>query len=236
MTEQYREEGEERDPAQQDSPPESQESAPESQAPQEPGEIIAYPDSRFRRKHFIFAFVIFAVGFWFAYDGWIGWPKHNEEVRQVKADIDKAKETGDEARRIELQTKLSKMHEVYNDWSIGLQRFIAIVLPIAGFAYGWWTHQATRGYYRLSDHTLQVPGHDPISLSDIRSIDKSRWERKGIAVIRYQAHHPQRERAFKLDDFAYQRKPTDDILDRLDAYLAPPPEMNPEGYESEPQA
>ncbi len=188
-------------------------------------EILAPPDTRYRRKHLIFAFITFAVGFWFAYDGWIGWPKHNEEVRQVKLDIEKSRNAADQKKLEELQTKLSKMHEVYNDWSIGLQKFLALLLPLAGIGYGIWTWHAARGRYRLVGHTLEIPGHGEIPLSDIRSIDKTRWDRKGIAVIHYQAHHPQRERSFKLDDFAYERKPTDEILDRLEAYLAPPPTM-----------
>ena len=65
----------------------------------------------------------------------------------------------------------------------------------------------------------------------MQRVDKTRWERKGIAVVRYQAHHPQRERSFNLDDFAYQRKPTDDILDHLETYMAPPPEMGVQGEE-----
>jgi len=84
---------------------------------------------------------------------------------------------------------------------------------------------------RLSGNTLEIPGHGEIPLTEIRSIDKTRWERKGIAIVRYQAHHPQRERSFNLDDFAYQRKPTDDILDQLEAYMAPPPEMGVQGEE-----
>jgi hypothetical protein len=235
MTEQYQ------SPEQTDQAP----GEPPTETPDQPAEITAFPDWGYRRKHLIFAIVMILFGLlpriplpafvtntigWeslrgFVYDGWIGWPRHNDEVRAVEQGIAKANESGDTKAAEEFKIKLSKMHKPYTDADIRIQRLLGIAVPLLGIAYGLWTWHATRGFYRLSDHTLEIPGHGAIALADIRSIDKTRWERKGIAVVRYQAHHPQRERSFKLDDFAYDRKPTDEILDRLDAYLAPPPEM-----------
>ena len=229
--------------------------SPSVQPAHGPDEIIANHDRRYRRKHMIFtvALILFALlpriplpGFvtntigWeslrgFAYDGWIGWPRHNEEVRDIDKGIAQAEVAGDTAKVEELKAKKSKMHKEYTPADILIQKCLAIVLPILGLAYGIWTWHATRGRYRLVGNTLEMPGHGEIPLSDIRSVDKTRWERKGIAVITYQDHHPQRERTFKLDDFAYERDPTDKILERVEAYLAPPPEMGaPSGTEEEP--
>ena len=213
-------------------------------------EIVAYPDRRYRRKHLIFAVAAILFGLLpripvpafvtnitgieslrgFAYDGWIGWPKHNEELRKLELDIQQADASGDTATVNELKGKKSKMHTEYNAASILIQKVLAVVLPAAGIAYGIWTWRTTRGRLRLSGNTLEIPGHGEIPLSDIKSIDKTRWERKGIALVRYQAHHPQRERSFNLDDFAYERKPTDEILERIEAYIAPPPEMGADTY------
>jgi len=205
--------------------------APEPSINTAPDEIIAMPDIRYRGKHMIFALVMIVVGFWFAYDGWIGWPKHNQEVRAVEQGIVKATDEGDVKQADDLKAKLSKMHKPYTPADILIQKLLAGALPLLGLAYGYWTWHATRGRLRLSGNTLEIPGHGEIPLTEIRSIDKTRWERKGIAIVRYQAHHPQRERSFNLDDFAYQRKPTDDILDQLEAYMAPPPEMGVQGEE-----
>jgi hypothetical protein len=80
--------------------------------------------------------------------------------------------------------------------------------------------RSTRGEYRLDGDTLHVPGHPPIPLSSIRLIDKAIWERKGIARIEYELGESGQRNSFKLDDIAYLREPTDQILDRIEAYAA----------------
>lgn len=190
--------------------------------------IVAPADQRYRAKHLLFAIIIFVVGFWFAYDGWIAWPRHNTTLHALESQRDAAKRAGNDAKYEELKAKIGDMHKEYTDWDLGLQRAIALVLPFLGIGYGIWTHLATRGQYRLSGNSLEVPGlDDAIDLVDIERIDRSKWDRKGIAIIYYQAHHPQRMRTIKLDDFAYQRKPTDEILERIQNFLAPPAELPP---------
>ena len=193
------------------------------ETPTTPDEIIAPPDAWYRMKHMVFSIVMIGLGFWFAYDGYIGWPGHNQRVHDVKVGIEQAQAKGENPK--ELKEELSKMREAYTETDILIQKLLAFSLPFAGLAYGIWTYRATRGRYRLAGHTLEIPGHNPIEMVDIQRIDKTRWDRKGIAVVAYMAHHPRRERSFKLDDFAYQRKPTDEIVDRIDAFLAPPAEM-----------
>ncbi len=193
-----------------------------------PDEIVARPDFRYRGKHILFSAIIFAVGFWFMYDGYIGWPGHNKELSDLNASIRSAQAAGDSRKVDELKAKLADMHREYTATDINIQKVLGFGLPVAGLLYGIWTARVTRGQFRLSGHTLSIPGHGDIEMADIQSIDKTKWDRKGIAVVRYIAHHPRRERSFKLDDFAYERGPTDQILERIENYLAPPPEMPPE--------
>jgi hypothetical protein len=198
-------------------------------------EIVARPDMRYRGKHLIFSFVIIVAGFWFAYDGWIGWPRHNREVYAVESGIRKAETEHDQKKADELKTQLANMHKPYNDADLLIQKLLAVALPLAGIAYAIWSVRVTRGRLRLAGHTFEVPGAAPIDLGDIRRIDKSRWDRKGIAIVHYEAHNPRRSRSVKIDDFAYERKPTDEIVERIEAYLAPPPEMGAE-MQQEPAA
>ncbi|HEX8524595.1 MAG TPA: hypothetical protein VF669_20230 [Tepidisphaeraceae bacterium] len=213
---------------QQDAVPQTEGNPAADAAPIESDEIVARADKRYRNKHLIFAIATIAFGLWFAYDGWIGWPKHNQEVRGVQRGIEEAGQKNDLKKQQELKEKIASMHKEYTETDILIQRLLALVLPAAGLAYGIWTLHATRGQYRLAGNTLEVPGYPPIDLVDIHRIDKTRWERKGIAVVHYRAHHPQRDRTFKLDDFAYERGPTDQIFERIDYYLAPPAEFPPE--------
>jgi hypothetical protein len=77
----------------------------------------------------------------------------------------------------------------------------------------------TRGAYRLSGNTLHAPGHPPVPLDAVRAIDQSKWDRKGIVYIDYELNG--KTGRLKLDDFMYQREPTDQIHDRIVAAVAP---------------
>ena len=75
----------------------------------------------------------------------------------------------------------------------------------------------SRGQYRLRDEILNVPGHPPVPLDAITSIDKTYWDRKGIVFINYELPNGKAGKV-RLDDFIYQRPPTDEIYKRIEAY------------------
>src|SRR5437660_427563 len=69
---------------------------------------------------------------------------------------------------------------------IKLNKCLGILLPPLSIALlAWWLY-GSRGQYRFDGTTLQVPGHPPVPLNALRKIDRSRWDRKGIAYIDYQ--------------------------------------------------
>jgi hypothetical protein len=204
-------------------------------------EIIARPDIRYRGKHLAMALASIIFGLWFAYDGYIGWPKHNVEVRNVKKAIGDAEAKNDAEAARQAKAKLGSMRAEYTETDILIQKLLAYTLPVAGLLYGIWTLIATRGQLHLQGKLLRIPGAGSIPFEDIRRIDKRRWDRKGIALVHYETHHPRRTRIFKLDDFAYARKPTGEILARIEEHLAPPtampaPESESAAPESEPAA
>ena len=90
-------------------------------------------------------------------------------------------------------------------------------LAMLGLVVLGWALYYARGIYRLQDNQLSVPGHPPIPLDAIRSIDRTDWDRKGIAWINYQLPNGI-TRSACLDDFIYQRKPTDDIFKQIETY------------------
>src|SRR4051812_34242694 len=85
-------------------------------------EIIATADKRYRGKHLFFALVIFVVGFWFVYDGFGGWPKHNQEVQAVENGIERAEAAKDLRTIDELKGKLASMHKAYTPMDLFIQR------------------------------------------------------------------------------------------------------------------
>src|SRR5439155_326764 len=72
---------------------------------------------------------------------------------------------------------------VHTQADLLIQKILALVLPAAGIFWGVWTIRETRGFYRMTADTLEVPGHPAITYDDIRRIDKRNWDRKGVAYV-----------------------------------------------------
>jgi hypothetical protein len=176
-------------------------------------ELVAEPDAGYRWKHLIMSILLIAGGLWFAYDGWIKWPKQNAQIEQVQRDKVTAQDAGDNARVEELSRQLSSMSH-HTETDILIQKLLAFTLPAFGLFWGVWTLRDTRGLYRMTGDKLQAPGHPAITYADIRRIDKRKWDRKGIAFLHYD--HQGRAGVLKLDDFAYERKATDAMLERIE--------------------
>jgi hypothetical protein len=181
-------------------------------------DLVAGPDAGYRWKHLLMAVALIAGGLWFAYDGWVRWPAQN--VRAAELERQKAAET-DPTRLEALARELGQISK-HTDLDILIQKILAFALPAAGLFWAGWTLRDTRGVYRMSGDVLQVPGHPPITFNDIRRIDKRKWDRKGIAYLHYE--HGQRHGIVKLDDFAYDREPTDAMLDRIEKSLLGTPD------------
>jgi hypothetical protein len=79
----------------------------------------------------------------------------------------------------------------------------------------------SRGSIRLKEETLFVPGHKPVPLPMVESLDKRKWERKGIAWVNYRTENGKQGK-LKLDDFVYEREPVDEIFKRIEQWLASP--------------
>jgi hypothetical protein len=189
---------------------------PENEASGQPAdEVIAEPDPGYRWKHLIMAVLVIAGGLWFAYDGWIKWPAENRRIEEIRKEKDAAQAANKEQEVERLAAELSKLSH-HTEADLLIQKILAFTLPAFGLFWGAWTIKDTRGVYRLIGDTLHVPGHPPITFNDIRRIDKRKWDRKGIAYLHYEHGDPPQQFVMKLDDFAYERKATDEILERIE--------------------
>jgi len=108
----------------------------------------------------------------------------------------------------------------HGEYDAPLNKILGIALPPLSIFVLLRALHNSRGEYRLEGETLSMPGHPPIPLSAIRKIDKGLWDRKGIAYIEYEVGEPPVKGKFKLDDFVYEREPTDQIMARIEAYAA----------------
>jgi hypothetical protein len=173
---------------------------PQSPAPGET--ITARGGTYYRVTRYIFSAVLLIMAAWFGYDGFVTYPRDNEQHLL-------------HARDPAAHPKDAPTH---NASSIRLQKVLAFVLPFVGVGLLGWTLHSSRGAYRLSGDVLSVPGHPDVPLSAITQIDKSKWDRKGIAWLDYELATGEKGR-LKLDDFIYDRPPTDRILEAIEARL-----------------
>ena len=166
------------------------------------GPIVARGATYYRVTRYLFCLVLLGMGGWFAYDGFVKYPRHNElhllHVRDPE--------------------RYPQDYPTHKETSIRVQKQLAVALPVAAIAMLAWTLYNSRGAYRLAGDTLSVPGHGDVPLSSITQIDKSLWDRKGIAYIDYELPAGKKGR-LKLDDFVYDRPPTDRILETVEAKL-----------------
>jgi hypothetical protein len=185
------------------------------------GVIVARAGRYYRNARYLMALICVGLGLWFAYDGWVAWPRENDRHAQVSAKLDTARATGnkDEESRLQEELKSVKHH---GGFDIPLQRILGGALPLAGVALLCWALYNSRGSYRFADNTLHAPGHPPVPVDAIRQIDKQKWERKGIAYIDYDLGGAGggKDRV-KLDDFVYEQAPTQAILARIESLVAP---------------
>jgi len=164
-----------------------------------PGEIVARAGTYYRVARYVLGLALVAVGCWYIHDGFIGYPRAN------------------------LAWALDHPYDKppHSDMDLLLQKTLGIVLPPAGVFLVIWAVYRSRGAYRLADGVLHVPGHEPIPLRQIEEVDKSKWDRKGIAFVTYRTSND-KQRTFRLDDFIYEQKPINQIRKQIEATLAPP--------------
>lgn len=178
------------------------------------GDIVARAGSYYRKARYFMAAMLLFGGVYFLYDGYKGYPEHNTKVAEIKRQIGEADAGGDRDKAADLNVKLASMGKEHSDFDIGVQKKLGFaLLPVALALLAWMLYRS-RGEYRLSGQTLHAPGHPPVLLSEITNVDSTLWKRKGIAALDYKTAAGQ-SGTINLDDFVYDRKPTDAIYARV---------------------
>ena len=185
------------------------------------GEIVARAGTYYRVTRYVITAVMIGMGLWFGYDGFKRWPEQNRKFDAIEAQRKEARARGDSAEDARLLAEQNKIGSRHTDWDILLQKILFFTLPPLGIAlFVRWMY-ISRGAYRLTeDNVLHVPGHPPVPMDAITELDKRLWDRKGIAFVGYELPGGGGGR-LKLDDFIYERDPTDEIYKRIEEYVAP---------------
>ena len=167
------------------------------------GDVTARAGRYYRNTRYLLAAGILFYALWNIRDGFYNWP--NENLVSKMQGYDKP---------------------LHSDMDILFNRVLGLVLAPGSALLLAWALYNSRGEIRLSEQTVLAPGHPPVPLSSIESVDKSKWDRKGIAVITYRLPSLQSGK-FKLDDFVYEREPIDEIFKRIEQSVQQPKKTQP---------
>ena len=161
-----------------------------------------------------------AFGSWFLYDGMVAYP-HKQNIQLEFQKVQKAYPESWQPIWNELAAdngwSTSQPGEPMTDLDIYTQSvFAAICLPI-GLLFGVGFIRAGRRWTAIDDQALTTHTGQQVAWDQITSIDKSRWETKGIAVV----HYRQGDKVGRvvLDDWKFTREPTREILTQLETHL-----------------
>jgi len=163
-------------------------------------DIVARADFQYRWRVYVFFILVFGYGMWSLRDGYFVWPRENALWRQME-------EHGQRPPQTE-----------HNEASLAINQVLGVLLPAVSLPLFVWLMYRSRGEYRLSVGKLMTPGNAPVALESVRSLDKSRWDRKGIAVVEHELPGGQTGK-ITLRDMVYQRRATDEIVARIEAHL-----------------
>ena len=177
--------------------------------------FVAHAGKTYRRYRYVMFVLMVGFGLAFLYDGFVRWPGHNKawdemEARILRLDVpSRTPQMSEEMATLRATQK--QMPKRHTDFDLQLQRVLGFLLPpLATGVLIMWLRRS-RGEYRLENDTLYVPGYPPIPLDTIDSLDKTRWDRKGIAFASY--HLPNGKTGIvRLDDFIYEAHPIRDMV------------------------
>ncbi len=159
-----------------------------------------------RSRHFTVTKVLLiplgclAMGGWFLKDGFHSWPAANAEYRARHPDAGVLP---------------------HRDFDIQLQKILGFVLLPAGVAAFAYFMYRSRGAYEYDGQALRVPGHPPVPNAAMQTLDRAKWDRKGIAYLAYElpGRPPGR---LTIDGYIYEQGPTDRIFAGIEALFTPP--------------
>jgi len=131
-------------------------------------EVVARAGREYRVKRYILIVLMIGIGLWCAYDGFVKWPRYRQEFAQTPP------------------AKQALMQQPETDAALLINKVLAIglislsPLMLAFFLYN------SRGEIRLAGGVLTAPGRPLVPLKQVVQLDKTKWERKGIAYARYE--------------------------------------------------
>lgn len=175
----------------------------------------------------IIGFFCFGLALYCMYDGLVGYPNQRDQVNafnefaeERKERLD-PKEIADQWKELAASkgwpTTLPDIHHPKDDSDIFQQFLMAGVTAPIGLFFLLQLALNRGRWIEANDMTLTSSQGHEFELSQIVELNKKKWQKKGIATVKYESDG--RKRKLVLDDCNYERKTTNEILRHIEANI-----------------
>src|SRR5688572_29423104 len=100
--------------------------------------IVAKAGRYYRNVRYLMAAAAVLMGCWFAYDGFVNWPRMNVEYDRLDAEITQKQNNSPNDPSLKALMKQRDGLTKHSDTSINIQKVLAFTLPPAGIALLLW--------------------------------------------------------------------------------------------------
>ncbi len=154
----------------------------------------------------------------FLFDGFIRYPRKNEQIRKYKElDGEKNKSAWEEFCRTKGWSPEVDAEHLAKGYNVLEQFVFAGITGCLGLiAFTFWFTQKDR-VLRMDDTGISTRAGEHIPFDAITRIDAKKWKSKGIASIKYQ--HGGRAGAFIVDDYKFETTAARQIYDEIEKRL-----------------
>lgn len=209
--------------------------------------IRAENDPRYFRRYWILGAVLFGMALWFLFDAAYTYPTGRARGFEDFKRGDKSYFVDDHRKAMTVeQFELEGASDVQHQWEafaqeggikgapdIALQYFLSAVSALVGAFLLSLPLRARGRWIEASNDGITTSWGESFSFDKVESVNKRQWKKKGIAKVTYIGSNSRR--TFIVDDYKFDRYPTDAILYQLEQQIEQgriingPPEPEPEG-------
>jgi hypothetical protein len=208
--------------------------------------IRAENDPRFSRRFFFMGIAALGFALYCMYDGLVGYPGRREQgFAEFKADY-KSHFTAENRRDINLDqfeavaddSQRDDWEHYIHDRDIPSRPDVVMQFIMAGISGGLGAFlisiplRARGRWIEVTDSGINSSWGENFRFEEIEELNKRQWRKKGMAKLTYVANN--RRNIFVVDDYKFDRYPTDAVLYLLEQRIDPgritngPPEPEPE--------
>jgi hypothetical protein len=175
---------------------------------------------------------------WFLYDGTVKYPRqlriqeeYNQVVQEHPGDpVEQARIWAEHAQANGWPTETPKTKMEEND--IFTQKVLAAITAPVGLYFMLTFLMSLGRWIEADEQGVRTRSGQATRYDQIKSVDKSRWQSKGIAVVQYESDG--QAGRITLDDWKFEREPTKRILEAIEERMpggepapAPPEDATP---------